>query len=147
MNLRIKQNRNNTLTRIYRGYADAIRGFMRLLLFLLFVSAVTLAISLPLWYWALHSTASFTVSMLMLFALGTGYFLYSKAFEYVSKRRKEGCSYLSIIKGHLKKAAKIILLLLFLYFIASLVASSRFIIAFLLAAAAVVTLGFLFFAS
>lgn len=147
MILKMKQNRDNTLTQIYRGYADALRGFVRLLLFLLFVGAVTLAVSLPLWYWALHSTPSFTVSMLILFSFGIGYFLYSKASASVSKRRKEGHSYLSIVKIPLKNTAKIVLLLLFIYFIITLVASSHFFIALLIAAAAVVTLGFLFFAS
>lgn len=143
----MKQNRDNILTQIYRGYTDTLRGFLRLLLFFLFIGAVTLAVSFPLWYWALHSTASFTVSMLMLFTIGIVYFLYSKVFEFVSKKRKEGYSYLSIVKIPLKKTAKIVLLLLFVYFIATLVASSRFIIALLLTAAAVVTLGFLFFTS
>ncbi|MFO7849012.1 MAG: hypothetical protein R6V67_03530 [Spirochaetia bacterium] len=143
----MKRNRDNLLTQIYTGYAEALKGFVRLLLFLIFIGIITFAVSLPLWYWALHSTATFTGSMLILFSIGIGYFVYSKSSDFFSQKRKEGYSYLSIVKIPLKKTTKIVILLLFVYFIATLVASSRFILAILLTAVAVIIIGFLFFTS
>jgi hypothetical protein len=133
------------LTHIYEGYARAFMGVVRLLIFLAAIAMVSFAFTFPLWYWALHFTSSFTLSMILLFSAGILYLLYTKAAGFVLRRRREGVSYFEILRGPLVSIARILLLLVFLYLIATLLGSSQLILAVAVAVVALLTLGVLFF--
>ncbi len=141
----MEHGRISIFSRIYEGYAQAFMAAMRLLLFLTAIAAISFAFTFPLWYWALHFTTSFTLSMILLFSAGILYTIYAKSAGSILRRRREGLSYFEIFKGPLLSMARILLLLVFLYLIATLLGSSQLFLAVVVAAVALFTLGLLFF--
>ena len=136
---------HDIFSKMWTGYAGAVMGIVRLVLFLAFIGVVSFAVTFPLWYWALHSTPSFTYAVAGLAAAAVAYPVYRRAAAFVGRKRREGSSYLQILKFPLLKTGRFVLLLAFLYGIATLIASGLMVPAILLAVAAVLSLGYVFF--
>ena len=134
------------LSRIGGGYSRVFLSAVRFFVFLAFIAAVSFLITFPLWFWALNATESFTLFVIVLLAGATVFFLYRKGLDFITRKRREGLSYLRIVRIPLLKAGRILLLILFIYIFATLIAHSQFAAAVIVSLAALLLFGFLFFA-